>query len=153
MTDVDKKSWKYICVKGLGFINGICCPHHDTVQSNGVRRSEDFDTMLLRRNKNRKRRKEVSHPSHREDGEETDQEIGVCIDDQAALVIDGNMFRVVATEEASASTAVRRKKVRRVAVNDDDDNAIERGEGQQVVEETTFLPSVTYYPLSDLIDC
>ena len=44
-----KKDWNYIRVPGLNFIpNVICCPHHDKVQSNGLLRSNDFDTMLLK---------------------------------------------------------------------------------------------------------
>ena len=42
------KDWDYIRVDGLGFIPGLCCPHHDRVQSNGVLRAHDFDEMILR---------------------------------------------------------------------------------------------------------
>lgn len=46
--DEDPKEWDYIRVDGLGFIPGLCCPHHDRVQSNGILRATDFDDMLLR---------------------------------------------------------------------------------------------------------
>ena len=59
----DIKEWEYIRVPALGFIPGICCPHHDRVQSNGKLRADDFDEMLLR------------HPT----------EIGIGIDHWAAL--------------------------------------------------------------------
>lgn len=42
------KEWDYIRVDGLGFIPGLCCPHHDRIQSNGILRANDFDEMLLR---------------------------------------------------------------------------------------------------------
>ncbi len=42
------KEWDYIRVDGLGFVPGLCCPHHDRVQSNGVLRATDFDDMMLR---------------------------------------------------------------------------------------------------------
>lgn len=41
------KDWDYIRVDGLGFIPGLCCPHHDRIQSNGILRAYDFDEMLL----------------------------------------------------------------------------------------------------------
>ena len=44
----DAKEWDYIRVNGLGFVPGLCCPHHDRVQSNGVLRAADFDEMMLR---------------------------------------------------------------------------------------------------------
>ncbi len=46
--DDDAKEWDYIRVNGLGFVPGLCCPHHDRVQSNGVLRATDFDDMMLR---------------------------------------------------------------------------------------------------------
>ena len=75
----DKKSWRYIRVTGLGLLPGLCCPHHDTTQSNGVPRATDFDAMLLRHSR----------------------ETGVCIDDQAAISVDGNSWRVLSTDGTS----------------------------------------------------
>jgi len=68
-----KKSWKYIRVSGLGFVKGLNCPHHETTQSNGLPRASDFDEML------RKRRP---------------REVGVCIENRALLVVDGERFKV-----------------------------------------------------------
>ena len=62
------KPWQYIRCPCLGLLPGLCCPHHDRTQSNGVLRSTDFDAMLRR------------HPG----------ELGVCIDHHAALVVDGS---------------------------------------------------------------
>lgn len=82
LSEQEKKNWSYIRVKGLGFIPGLCCPHHDTTQSNGIPRSEDFDQMLRRKS----------------------TEIGIGIDDQAALVIDGNKWKVISTDSSSGIT-------------------------------------------------
>ena len=35
-------------IDGLGFLPGLCCPHHDRVQSNGILRSTDFEELLKR---------------------------------------------------------------------------------------------------------
>jgi hypothetical protein len=69
-------NWDYMRADGLGFIPGLCCPHHDRIQSNGVLRAIDFDKMLLR------------HPT----------EVGLCIDHNAAFVIEGDHFRVIYPE-------------------------------------------------------
>jgi len=74
--EVDEESatnWKYIRVPALGFFPGILCPHNDSTQSNGIPRSTDMDEMLLR------------HP----------QERAICIDNYAALMIDGDAYRIV----------------------------------------------------------
>ena len=52
---------------------GLCCPHHDRVQSNGILRATDFDAMLHR------------HPT----------EVGICIDHNAAFLIDHDVYRVI----------------------------------------------------------
>lgn len=69
----EAKPWEYIKIPCLGLIPGLCCPHHDQVQSNGVLRAIDFDAMLLR------------HPG----------EVGIAIDHWAALVIEGEDYRVL----------------------------------------------------------
>ena len=45
--DNNAKEWDYIRLEGLGFVPGLCCPHHDRVQSNGILRATDFDVMML----------------------------------------------------------------------------------------------------------
>ena len=82
----EKAAWKYIRVRGLGFVRGMLCPHHDMVQSNGELRADDFEGML-RRNRH---------------------SVGVCVEDQAAVVIDGDSFHVVA---ADGKSKVLRKRV------------------------------------------
>jgi len=66
-------AWEYIRVDGLGLLPGLVCPHHDRIQSNGIKRSVDFDGMLLR------------HKGER----------GICIEHFAALIIEGETFRVM----------------------------------------------------------
>jgi DNA transposition AAA+ family ATPase len=59
----------------MGFLPGLCVPHHDTVQSNGVPRLQDSDDMFL---------------SH------SDLQVSIGIDEAAALVVADGMVRVVA---------------------------------------------------------
>jgi dipeptidase E len=69
-------AWEYVRIDGLGLLPGLLCPHHDKVQSNGVLRAHDLDAMLLR------------HAGER----------AVCIDHFAALVVDGERYRIVSLE-------------------------------------------------------
>lgn len=78
-----KKNWEYIRVPCLGFLPGLCCPHHDKIQSNGILRAVDFDAMLLR------------HPG----------ETGICLDHWAALVIEGEEYRIIYPEGKEGSVA------------------------------------------------
>ena len=71
--DEEDADWGYMRVDGLGFIPGLCCPHHDRIQSNGVLRAYDMDEMILR------------HPT----------EVGICIDHNAAFQINGNEYKVL----------------------------------------------------------
>lgn len=70
----DSKEWPYIKIQGLGIFPGLVCPHYDRIQSNGVARMHDFDNII----------------------EEFGQyELGIGIDHNAALQVDGDNFRVV----------------------------------------------------------
>ena len=84
--DEEDADWDYMRVDGLGFIPGLCCPHHDRIQSNGVLRAYDMDEMILR------------HPT----------EVGICIDHNAAFQINGNEYKVlypkVTTDEEDIET-------------------------------------------------
>jgi dipeptidase E len=71
--DAARKPWRYARVAGLGFLPGLVCPHFDKTQSNGVPRAEDFDGMLLR------------HAG----------ESGIGIDHWAALIVEGEQYRVL----------------------------------------------------------
>lgn len=70
------KPWNYIRCGGLGVLPGLCCPHHDRIQSNGKLRADDVDTMMLR------------HAG----------ETGVCIDHFAALVVDAADYSILSLE-------------------------------------------------------
>lgn len=71
------KEWQYIRIPALGFLPGLVSPHQDRVQSNGVLRSHDFDRVLL----------------------QTPGERGIAIDHWAALVIDGDRYRVLSLDD------------------------------------------------------
>ncbi len=66
MTDEEISSWNYVRVAGLGLVPALCCPHHDTTQSNGVARATDFDRMML----------------------ENPAEVGICIDNNCAFIYE-----------------------------------------------------------------
>lgn len=70
---LEKMPWEYIRIDGLGLLPGLVCPHHDMIQSNGLLRADDFDSMLLK---------------HK--GEK-----GLCIDHFAALIVEGDLYRVI----------------------------------------------------------
>jgi len=71
--DANSEAWEYIRVEGLGIWPGLVCPHYDRIQSNGVPRMTDFDSMMKR------------HP----------YELGIGIDHHAALEVDGEEFRIL----------------------------------------------------------
>jgi dipeptidase E len=75
------KPYKYIRVDALGFLPGLCCPHYDRIQANGVLRADDLDEMMMR------------HKGER----------AICIDHWAALVVDGAEYRVVSVPNKSGS--------------------------------------------------
>lgn len=78
--DEVNSKWEYIRVPGISVIDGLCCPHYDTNQSNGKFRSDDFNDMMRRHS----------------------GENGLAIDEWAALVIErGETFRVLTGEDAS----------------------------------------------------
>jgi hypothetical protein len=67
-------------------------------------------------------------------------EVGVGIDDQAAIVIDGDSFSVVASSSAGASVRVTKKIVYQ---NPSDEGAI---------KEKVFVAGPATYALSDLVE-
>ena len=74
--------WSYIRVEGLGIVPRAVtlCPHHDTRQSNGLLRCDDFDEMLLR------------GTSAGWAGD-----VGICLEDQAILVVEGDAYTCLAS--------------------------------------------------------
>lgn len=110
LTESEKQAWKYIRVSGFGFVRGLCCPHHDITQSNGVPRATEFDALLQR----------------------FPEEVGVAIDDHAAILINGNQWKVL--------SAADNAKV-----------AIKRVEEDGSVNIMTYEPGPTFYP-TDLFE-
>jgi dipeptidase E len=113
-----KKEWNYIRVPGLNFIpNVICCPHHDKVQSNGLLRSNDFDTMLLKLAANNQTATQAQATAN-------SNIIGIGIDHYAALIVDGDDYRVFSLQDKVGSiptetnTTCDEKKKDDFAVND-----------------------------------
>ena len=78
----DSKEWSYIKVDGLGIWPGMVCPHYDRIQSNGSPRMEDFDQMLQQYGR---------------------YELGLGIDHNAALEVNGDDFRVVSIPDEAGS--------------------------------------------------
>lgn len=79
--DEKAKTWRYMRVSCLGLLPSLMCPHYDRVQSNGVLRATDFDSMMLKHS----------------------QEHGICIDHWAGLIIDGEDYRVVSIDDKDGS--------------------------------------------------
>ena len=73
----EKLNWDYMRVDGLGFLPGFCVPHHDVEQSNGIPREIDSNQMM---------RDKPDQPC-------------LGIDEQAALVVEGDQVRVVSVDE------------------------------------------------------
>ena len=76
LTEEEKKDWEYIRVDGLGFLPGLCVPHHDVAQSNGVPRTLDSNEMMK---------------------ENPDQPC-IGIDEEAILVVEGTQARVLSAK-------------------------------------------------------
>lgn len=73
MSRLQNETWAYIRTPALGLLNGLFCPHYDDLQSNGIPRSEDFAHMMQR------------HTG----------ESAVGVDHYAALMIDGDDYKVI----------------------------------------------------------
>ena len=81
--DVLSKSWAYIRVPGLSLLPGLFCPHYDKVEGNGELRAKSFTTMMQ------------MHSG----------ETGIAIDNWAAIVVEGNKYRVVSRKGKPGSAA------------------------------------------------
>ncbi len=108
LSDAARTGWVYIRVPGLGLLPGLCCPHHDRVQSNGLLRTTDFDGMLLR------------HAG----------ETGICIDHYAARVVDGEDYRVVSVEGREGSVGGRPGVWRKTVVDGEVQATVAPAEGK-----------------------
>lgn len=86
MAFYNPKKWKYINVKGLGFIKGIHCPHYNS-RTLGVPRRKSFQEMM--------------------------QKIGgfgIAIEDNCAIeFIDGKYFKVITSKKRAGAYRVFKK--------------------------------------------
>lgn len=81
------KNWKFINVKGLGFIKGLCCPHYDK-EPLGVSRHDAFGKMIAKTGG-----------------------LGIAIDNNCAIeFINGKYFKIVASRPGASAYRVYKKK-------------------------------------------
>lgn len=85
MSFYNPKKWKYINVKGLGFVKGIHCPHYDS-HTRGVPRRRDFQVML------------------RKIGG-----FGIAVENNCAIEFVGGKFRVLASRKNARAYRVYKK--------------------------------------------
>ena len=76
LTEEQRMNWAYIRVGGLGYLQALCVPHHNTSQSNRVPRSQDSDQMMIER----------------------PEQPCLGIEENAAFVVEGNRAWVVSTD-------------------------------------------------------
>ena len=86
MSFYNHKNWKYINVKGLGLIEGIHCPHYNSM-TRGVPRRKHFREMI------------------RKTGG-----IGIAIENNCAMeFIDGRFYRVIVSKDYARAYRVRKR--------------------------------------------
>lgn len=73
LTEEEKKNWDYIRIPGLDLLKGLCVPHFDIIQHNGLFRSTASERFV----------KEVPNI------------VSIGIDEDAALVVDGDDVKVI----------------------------------------------------------
>jgi dipeptidase E len=72
LTEQERLDWSYCRVKGLGFIDAFCCPHHNQHERHStVSRSEHFDSLLRL----------------------SPGEVGIGVDNDACFVVEGDSWR------------------------------------------------------------
>ena len=124
LSDEQKAAWSYVRISGLGLVPALACPHHDQIQSNGVPRSDDFNQMLFR------------NPG----------EVGICIDNNAAFVVEGDKWRALSTgpwEHAKQGGGVQKKVYDNGSVVA---TPLECGEEPQPLSELLLPPDFTHLP-------
>jgi len=97
MSFYNPRRWKYINVKGLGFVKGVHCPHYDS-RTLGIPRRKDFQNMI----------RKIGGP-------------GIAIENNCAIeFIDGKFYKVISSKKYSGAYRVYRsgkevfsKKIRR----------------------------------------
>ena len=80
------KRWHYINVRGLGLIKVIHCPHYNSKTLN-IPRKKDFQTMMMKTRK-----------------------IGIAIDDNCALEVVDDTYRIIASKSYANAYRVYKKE-------------------------------------------
>ena len=80
LTPEEIANWEYVRITGLGFVNALCVPHYDVVQSNGKTRAQDSDRLVF----------------------ETPELACIGIDEKAALVVVGDQVTYVSGDGAKS---------------------------------------------------
>ncbi|MDP6663824.1 MAG: peptidase E [SAR202 cluster bacterium] len=78
--------WKYVAVKGMGFVDALACPHYDS-DTRGVPRREDFRRMVLKR----------GGPA-------------VAIDNDCAIAFRDDSYQVVSARAGAGAFRLRRER-------------------------------------------
>jgi dipeptidase E len=91
MSFYNPRKWKYINVRGLGFVKGIHCPHYNT-RTRGIPRRKNFQDMI----------RSVGGT-------------GIAIENNCAIVFRDNGFRVIRSKDYPHAYTVRRSDGRVVA--------------------------------------
>lgn len=86
MSFYNSKKWKYINVRGLGFIKGIHCPHYNS-ETLGVSRKNDFKKMIAKTGG-----------------------MGIAIDNNCAIVFKGDKYRVISSKKYANAYKVFKKR-------------------------------------------
>jgi dipeptidase E len=84
MRHYGKTDWNYVRVRGLGLIDATVCPHY-----RAEKRVTDFRQMMQRRGG-----------------------VGIALDNNCALVVIGDMYRVIASRRRANAYRVRRQRGR-----------------------------------------
>ncbi|MDD9953469.1 MAG: peptidase E [Candidatus Woesearchaeota archaeon] len=86
MSYYNEKKWQYICVKGLGFLKGVHCPHYDS-ETLGVKRKNSFKNMMKKRS-----------------------DVGIAIDECCAVFYNGKKRRVIRAKKGVNAYEVTKEK-------------------------------------------
>ena len=105
MSFYNPKKWKYIKVRGLGFVRGIHCPHYDG-ETRGVPRRKYFEKMIARGGG-----------------------IGIAIDSNCAIEFVGDTYRVISSRRGAGAYRVYKKKGKIVS-----EKILEKKEFSPIVE-------------------
>lgn len=86
MSFYNPKKWRYINVKGLGFLKGIHCPHYNS-KTLGILRKNNFKNMIKKTGG-----------------------FGIAIDENCAIEFVGDKFKVITSKNYAKAYKVFKKK-------------------------------------------